>query len=42
MYGKATPIRIGAKIHVWEIKITNDKKEMICISRLTLAVEPKE
>ena len=36
--GKAIPIRIGKKIHVWEIKITNEKNELICISRLTLAV----
>ncbi len=36
--GKAIPIRIGNKIHVWEIKITNENNELICISRLTLAV----
>ena len=38
VYGKATPIRIGKKIQVWEIKIENEKEELICISRLTLAV----
>ena len=36
--GKATSIKVGKKIQVWEIKITNDKNEMVCISRLTLAV----
>ena len=40
--GKAIPIRIGKKIHVWEIKITNEKNELICISRLTLAVINKK
>ena len=40
--GKAIPIRIGKKIHVWEIKITNEKNELICISRLTLAVIKKK
>ena len=41
VYGKAIPIRIGKKIQVWEIKITNEENELICISRLTLAVMPK-
>ena len=38
VYGKATPIQINKKIQVWEIKITNETKELICICRLTLAV----
>ena len=36
--GIARPIRIGKTIHVWEIKIYDDKKDLSCISRLTLAV----
>ena len=39
--GKASPIRLGKKIQVWEIKITNKKSELVCISRLTLAVVKK-
>ena len=42
VYGKATPIRIGKKIQVWNIEITNDSNEIICVSRLTLAVIPKK
>ena len=42
VYGKAVPIRVGKKIQVWEIKITNDEGELICISRLTLAVIKKK
>ena len=38
VYGKATPIRIGRKIQVWDIDIKDDKDNMICKSRLTLAV----
>ena len=38
VYGKATPIRIGRKIQVWVIDIKDDKDNMICKSRLTLAV----
>ena len=38
VYGNATPIQINKKIQVWEIKIINETKELICICRLTLAV----
>ena len=38
VFGKASPIKIGKKIQVWEIKITNTDNELICISCLTLAV----
>ena len=42
VYGKATPIRIGKKIQVWDIRITNESDELVCVSRLTLAVIPKQ
>ena len=42
VYGKATPIRIGKKIQVWDIRITNESDELVCVSRLTLAVIPKK
>ena len=42
VFGKATSIQIGKKIQVWEIRITNEAKELICISRLTLAVVIKK
>ena len=42
VYGKATPIRIGKKIQVWNIEITNENDDLICVSRLTLAVLPKK
>ncbi len=42
VYGKATPIRIGKKIQVWNIEITNEDDNLICVSRLTLAVIPKK
>ena len=41
VYGKASPIKIGKKIHVWEIQITDVEKKMVCVSRLTLAVLKK-
>ncbi len=38
VYGTAKPIHIGKKTHVWEIRITNEAKEIICISRITMAI----
>ena len=42
VFGKATPIQINKKIHVWGIKITNEENELVCICRLTLAVVIKK
>ena len=40
--GIAKPISIGRKIHVWEIKITDEEDRLTCISRLTVSVLPKK
>lgn len=40
--GKATPIHIGQKTHVWDIRITNLNNTLICVSRLTVAVIDKK
>lgn len=32
------PIRIGRQVHVWSIEIRDEKGDMSCISRLTVAV----
>lgn len=40
--GKATPIHLGKKTHVWDIKINNDNQELVCISRLTVAIIEKK
>ena len=41
VFGEAEPVRIGKKIQVWEIVITDETKNLICKSRLTLAVVKK-
>ena len=41
VYGKATPVKIGRKIHVWNIEIKNEDDKLVAISRLTLAVIKK-
>ncbi|HET8574494.1 MAG TPA: hotdog fold thioesterase [Edaphocola sp.] len=37
----ARPLHLGASTHVWDIKITNGKAQLICVSRLTVAVLKK-
>jgi 1,4-dihydroxy-2-naphthoyl-CoA hydrolase len=39
--GKATPIHIGKKTHVWDIRITNLNNALVCICRLTVAIIEK-
>lgn len=34
----ATPLHLGATTHVWDIKIHDEKKKLICVSRLTVAI----
>lgn len=37
-----TPLHIGSSTHVWDIKIHDDKKKLVCISRLTVAILEKK
>ncbi len=39
--GTASAIRIGRTVQVWQIEIHNEKEQLICTSRLTLAVIDK-
>ena len=34
-------IRVQGRVHVWDIRIFNDKDELCCISRFTCMVVPK-
>ena len=38
VYGKVTPIHIGRRTHIWDIKITNEEEKPVCVSRLTVAI----
>lgn len=38
VFGKATPLKIGKRIQVWEIRIADENDELVSVSRLTLAV----
>jgi len=39
--GVGQPIHIGRSTQIWEIKITNENEQLVCISRITLAVMDK-
>lgn len=41
VYGTARPIHIGRSTHVWDIRIEDEDKKLVCISRLTMAVKDK-
>jgi 1,4-dihydroxy-2-naphthoyl-CoA hydrolase len=36
--GITRPVHIGRTTHVWAIELTNDAGELVCVSRITMAV----
>lgn len=38
VYGKTSPIHVGRKTQVWEIKITSEDKKLVSICRITIAI----
>ena len=38
VHGTARPIHLGRRSQVWAIEIVDDRKRLVCVSRLTLAV----
>ena len=36
--GTCRPLHLGRTTHVWEIRITDERQRLVCISRLTVAV----
>ncbi len=41
VHAHASPVYIGKKSQVWEIRILDDQEKLICVSRMTLAVLQK-
>lgn len=39
--GTARPVHVGKRTHVWEIRIVSEAQELICVSRITMAVLDK-
>ena len=40
--GTGLPIHVGRSTQVWEVRIVDEAKRPICVSRCTLAVVPKD
>jgi 1,4-dihydroxy-2-naphthoyl-CoA hydrolase len=38
--GVAKPVHLGRTTHIWEIRITDERDKLVCISRITMAVLP--
>ncbi len=41
VYGRASPVHLGKSTQVWSIEIINEEEQMVCISRITMAVLKK-
>lgn len=42
VYGKATAVHLGKRTHIWQIEISNENNDLVCTSRLTIAVIDKK
>ena len=40
--GTARPLHLGRGTQVWEIRIEDERGKLVCISRLTMAVIPRQ
>ncbi|MCL4153465.1 UNVERIFIED_CONTAM: hypothetical protein GTU68_033504, partial [Idotea baltica] len=38
VFGKVMPVRIGRKVQVWAVEITNEAGKMVCLGRLSCQV----
>lgn len=41
VHAKATIVHAGRTSHVWDIRISDDRERLVCISRLTMAILEK-
>ena len=42
VYGVTKPIHVGRSTHIWEITISDEEDDLVCVSRLTLAIVKHE
>ena len=38
VYGRCTPIHTGRTTHVWDVRITDERGRLVCVSRITVAI----
>lgn len=36
--GRCTPIKVGRRLHVWQIEIRDERERPVCVSRITIAI----
>ena len=41
VYGEARTLKVGGRLHVWKIQIKTENGDLVCDSRLTLAIVNK-
>lgn len=42
VHGTARPLHLGRTTQLWEIRVVDDAARLVCISRLTIGVVPRE
>lgn len=42
VHGVARPVHLGRTTQVWDVRIEDDEKKLVCVGRLTVAVRPAE
>jgi 1,4-dihydroxy-2-naphthoyl-CoA hydrolase len=42
VYGTAKAVHVGIRTQVWTVEIVNENKQLVCISRLTIAILAKK
>ena len=40
--GTARPLHVGRRSHVWEIRITDERERLVCVSRITMSILDRE
>lgn len=38
----SVPLHLGSSTHVWDVKITDEELDLVCVSRLTVAILSKK
>jgi len=38
VYGVARPLHLGRTSHVWDVRISDERGKLVCVSRVTMAV----
>lgn len=38
VFGLARPVHMGRSTHIWEVRITDERDKLVCISRVTMAI----